>query len=61
MLVGETNVSFDIVTTNDNVLEGDQRVNVSISSITNGHKVGTPGVAAVTIVDTTGMWVRVLL
>lgn len=38
--VGFTNASFDIIINNDNVLEDDRRVNISITSITNGHNVG---------------------
>ena len=38
---------------NDGVLEGDEMFNVTITSITNGHIVGTPAVATVTIIDTT--------
>ena len=55
--VGSTNVSFDIVINNDdNLLEDDETFNISIISITNGLIVGTPGVATVTIIDTTGQY-----
>ena len=54
---GSINASFDIVTASDNVLEGNQTINVSIFSITNGHSLGTPAAATVTIIDTTGMYV----
>ena len=55
--MGSINASFDIVTASDNVLEGNQTINVSIFSITNGHILGTPAAATVTIIDTTGMYV----
>lgn len=50
--VGSTNASFDIKINNDRVLEEDEVFNISINSITNGHIVGIPKVAAVTIIDT---------
>lgn len=58
---GSINASFDIVTASNNVLEGDQRINISIFSITNGHIVGTPSAATVTIIDTTGMYDYVII
>ena len=58
--VGSTNTSFNITTTEDNILEGDQKINISINSITNGHSVGTPGIAAVIIIDTTGQFSKQL-
>ena len=52
--IGSTNASFNITIIDDNVLEDDEMFNISITSITNGHIVGTPAVATVTILDTTG-------
>ena len=54
--VGSTNASYDIIINNDNVLEGNNKLNISIGSITNDHIVGTPGVATVTIIDTTSKY-----
>ena len=51
--IGFTNVSFDIMINDDNIMEDDEMFNISIISITNGHIVGNPGVATVTIVDNT--------
>ena len=51
--IGFTNVSFDIMINEDNIMEDDEMFNISITSITNGHIVGNPGVATVTIVDNT--------
>ena len=51
--IGSTNASFDITIIDDGVLEDDEMFNISITSITNGHIVGTPAVATVTIIDTT--------
>lgn len=56
--IGSTNSSFDIMVYNDNVFEDNETFNVSINSITNGHVVGTPGVVAVTIIDTTSKLFR---
>ena len=51
--VGVIRVSFDIVIINDDNLTDEYELfNISISSITNGHSIGNPGVA--TIVRTTG-------
>ena len=52
--VGSTTASLDIITSHVNILEGDQKFRISIDSITNGHIVGTPSVAMVTVIDTTG-------
>ena len=41
---------------NDIVLEDIEAFNISITSITNDHIVGTPGVATVTIIDTTSKY-----
>ena len=49
--IGSTTASFNITIKDDSVLE-DKVFNVSIISITNGHIVGTPAVATVTIIDT---------
>ena len=54
--IGSTNASFDITISSDTILEDDEVFNVSINSVTNGHTVGTPGVATVTIIDTTSEW-----
>ena len=35
--IESTNVSFDIIISNDTILEGDEKFNVSIDSIVNGH------------------------
>ena len=51
--IGSTIASFDISIIDDNVFEFDEIFNISITSITNGHIVGTPAVATVTIIDTT--------
>ena len=53
---GSTNASFDIIINDDDVLEDDEIFNISIASITNGHIVGIPAVATVTIVDTTSKY-----
>ena len=50
--IGSTTASFNITINDDGVLEDDEVFNVSIISITNGHIVGTPAVATVTIIDT---------
>ena len=50
---GSTNTSFDIIIHDDTVSEVDEIFNVSICSITNGHIVGNPKNATVTILDTT--------
>ena len=50
--IGSTTASFNITIKDDSVLEDDEVFNVSIISITNGHIVGTPAVATVTIIDT---------
>ena len=46
--------SFNITIIDDGILEDDEIFNNSITSITNGHIVGTPAVATVIILDTTG-------
>ena len=51
--IGSTNASVDIMIYDDDLLEEDEDLNISITSITNRHIVGTPGVATVTITDTT--------
>ena len=51
--IGSTNASFDIAIYDHSILEIDEMFNISIDSITNNHIVGTPGVATVTIIDTT--------
>ena len=48
-----TVASFNITIKDDNLLENDETFNVSITSISNGHMVGTPAVATVIIIDTT--------
>ena len=50
--IGSTTASFNITIKDDSVLEDDEVFNVSIISITNGHIVGNPAVATVTIIDT---------
>ena len=49
--IGSTIASFNITIhdKNDSVLESDELFNISITSITNNHIVGTPGVSTVTI------------
>ena len=51
---GFTRVSFDIMIINDdnNLTDKYELVNISISSISNGHVIGNPGVATVTITTT---------
>ena len=51
--IGSTIASFDIMIIDDGVLEDDEIFNISITSITNDHIVGTPAVATVTIIDNT--------
>ena len=51
--IGSTIASFNITIINDGILEDDEMFNIFIISITNGHIVGTPAVATVTIIDTT--------
>ena len=53
---GSTNASFDIVINNDIVSEDNETFNISIIPITNGHIVGIPEVATVTIIDTTSKY-----
>ena len=54
--IGSTIASFDIIVNNDSVSENDEMFNISITSITNGHIMGTPAVATVTIIDTTSKY-----
>ena len=42
---------FDITISKDNVFEENERFNVYINSVTNGHLVGIPQLARVTIID----------
>ena len=56
--IGSTIASFDITIIDDNVFEFDEMFSISITSITNGHIVGTPAVATVTIIDTTSKCVH---
>ena len=51
--IGSTNASFDIVISDDGVLETNETFFASIKSITNKHIVGTHRLATITIVDTT--------
>ena len=55
-LAGYTRVSFDVMIINDDDLTNEyELVNISISSISNGHtSIGDPGVATVIITRTTG-------
>ena len=46
-------MSLNILIRDDSILEGDEKFNITIGLISNGHIVGTPGVATITIVDTT--------
>ena len=55
---GSTNASFSIRINIDNVLEDDEKFNISIATITRDHTVGTPAVTTVTIIDTTGKHVQ---
>ena len=48
ILVFDSNLIID-----GRLLEHGKMFNISITSITNGHIVGTPAVATVTIIDTT--------
>ena len=43
---------FDMII-DDDELEIDEIFNISITSITNGHNIGIPSMAMVTIMDTT--------
>ena len=54
--IGSTIASFDITISDDGILEDDEMFNISITSITNGHIVGTPAVATVTIIDNTSKY-----
>ena len=56
--IGSTNASFDIIINLDTLLEGDEKFNVSVDSFTSGHIVGNPGVATITIIDTTSKYLR---
>ena len=56
--IGSTIASFDIAIIDDGVFEFDEIFNISITSITNGHIVGTPAVATVTIIDTTSKYIH---
>ena len=57
--VGSTQASFEIVINfNDNILENDEKFNISVTSITNDHIKSIPGVATVTIIDTTSKCLR---
>ena len=59
--IESTNASLDITINEDRVLEKDEMFNVSIDSISNDHIVGIPGVATVTIIDTTSkLFVKLL-
>ena len=50
-----TTIPFDIMIISDDDLTNEyELVNVSISSISNGHTIGDPGVATVSIIRTTG-------
>ena len=49
--IGSVVVLFDILINNDNVFEKNERFSVHINSITNGHIVGVPETARVTIMD----------
>ena len=51
--IGSTSALVDILINDDDVLEKDEYFNISITSITNGHIVSTPGIVTVTIADTT--------
>ena len=51
--VSSTSFPFDITIHDDGILEGDEMFNVTIGLIVNGHIVGTPEVATITIIDTT--------
>ena len=60
--IGSTNATFDITIINDGVFEFDEIFNISITSITNDHIVGsTPAVATVTIIDTTSKYIILFL
>ena len=59
--IRSANASFDITIIDDNVFEFDEMFSISITSITNGHIVGTPAVATVTIIDTTSKCVHNLI
>ena len=63
--VGSTSASksLDILIFDSNIIIDDRllehgKINISITSITNGHIVGTPAVATVTIIDTTSKWIN---
>ena len=48
--VGSINTSFDIIIhDNNNGIESDETFDISITSITNDHNIGDPGVVTVTI------------
>ena len=53
--IGSTNVSFDIII-NDDIFGDEKTFDISISSITNGHFVDTPGVTTITIVNNAGKY-----
>ena len=51
--IRSTSALLLITVNDDGVSESNETFNISITSITNGHIVGTPAVATVTIIDTT--------
>ena len=52
--VGSTNASFNLIVYEDDEIERGEDFLFVISSITNGHLLGDPRSAVVTIIDTTG-------
>ena len=54
--IGSINASLNITINDDSVFEDDEVFNVSIISVTNGHSVGSPAVATITIIDTTSKY-----
>ena len=54
--IGSINASLNITINDDSVFEDDEVFNVSIISVTNGHIVGSPAVATITIIDTTSKY-----
>ena len=51
---GSTNSTLSILIHDDNVLEDDEYFSVEIILISNDHILGTPNVATITIIDTSG-------
>ena len=56
--IGSTSASVDIIINADNIVENNEEFLVNIFSITNNHTIDDPRQVVVTILDTTGMYIR---